>query len=83
MGYWGKVIGGVAGLVMGGPLGAVMGAALGHAADEGGLAKMRAMLPTASLLGPARMAALLGRRDQLFAIASWCWPPSSPRWTRR
>ena len=70
MGYWGKVIGGVAGLVMGGPLGAVMGAALGHAADEGGLAKVRAMLPNASLLGPARMAALLGRRDQLFAIGA-------------
>lgn len=69
MGYWGKVVGGVAGLVMGGPLGAVMGAALGHAADEGGLAKLRTMLPTASILGPARMAALLGRRDQLFAIA--------------
>jgi DnaJ like chaperone protein len=69
MSYWGKVIGGVAGLFMGGPMGAVMGAALGHAADEGGLAQVRGMLPNNSLLGPARLAALLGQRDQLFAIA--------------
>ena len=64
MSYWGKVIGGVAGLVMGGPFGAVMGAALGHAADQGGLPRM-GFGPT---MNPARMAAMLGGRDQLFAI---------------
>jgi uncharacterized membrane protein len=35
MGYWGKIIGSVAGFAMGGPVGAVVGAALGHAADSG------------------------------------------------
>ena len=35
MGYWGKIIGGVAGFAVGGPMGAVVGAALGHAADSG------------------------------------------------
>jgi DnaJ like chaperone protein len=45
-----------------------MGAALGHAADEGALGQFRSFLPQTSLLGPARIAALLGRRDQLFAI---------------
>ena len=73
MAYWGKVLGGVAGLVMGGPLGAVMGAALGHAADEGGLAKMRAMLPTASLLGPARMAALQAEFDMAVRLETAFW----------
>ena len=69
MGYWGKIIGGVAGFAMGGPMGAVFGAALGHAADSGNVPNMR--LPFSGvdpLLGPARVAALLGRRDQLFAI---------------
>ena len=65
MGYWGKVSGGAAGLVMGGPFGAVMGAALGHAADQG-LPKFR--LPGGMGLNPARIAAMLGGRDQLFAI---------------
>ena len=37
MGYWGKVVGGMAGFAMGGPLGMVMGAAVGHAADSGGI----------------------------------------------
>ena len=67
MSYWGKIIGGMAGFAMGGPFGAVVGAALGHAADTG-------MLPNAgfsggSAFGPARLAALLGQREQLFAIA--------------
>ncbi len=65
MSYWGKVIGGAAGLVMGGPFGAVMGAALGHAADQG-LPRFR--LPGGMGLNPARIAAMLGGRDQLFAI---------------
>jgi DnaJ like chaperone protein len=64
MSYWGKVIGGFAGLVMGGPFGAVMGAALGHAADQGAIPRV-AFGPG---MNPARVAAMLGGRDQLFAI---------------
>ncbi len=68
MGYWGKIIGGVAGFAMGGPMGAVFGAALGHAADSGAVPNMR--MPFGTQLGwnPARLAAMLDRRDQLFAI---------------
>ncbi len=66
MGYWGKLLGGAAGLVMGGPFGAMMGAALGHAADSGAMPRMR--LPSGFGLNPARIAAMLGGRDQLFAI---------------
>lgn len=58
MGYWGKLLGGVAGFVMGGPLGAVMGAAMGHAADGGGAPRFDA----------AGMAAI-GGPDQVFAVA--------------
>jgi DnaJ like chaperone protein len=79
MGYWGKVIGGMAGFAMGGPFGAVVGAALGHAADQGAVPNLRS-LPQGMLgglfnglgggpLGPARLAAMLGKREQLFAIA--------------
>ena len=67
MSYWGKIIGGVAGFAMGGPFGAVVGAALGHAADSGALPRS-GMSFGGSPLGPARIAALFGRRDQLFAI---------------
>ena len=68
---WGKLLGGVAGFAMGGPFGAVVGAALGHAADQGGLPRISlgSGLPGASPLHPARIAAMLGRRDQLFAVA--------------
>ncbi len=59
MGYWGKIIGGVAGFAVGGPVGAVFGAAMGHAADQGA-PNLR--------FSPARIAALLGRKDQVFAI---------------
>lgn len=79
MAYWGKMLGGAAGFVMGGPFGAMMGAALGHAADQGTLpglnrvgmlgAGTQAGATMGSLLGPARLAAMFGRRDQLFAIA--------------
>jgi DnaJ like chaperone protein len=62
LGVWGKVIGGVAGFMTAGPLGAVVGAALGHAADTG--AGQRAGLPP----GAASLAALLGSKEQLFAI---------------
>jgi DnaJ like chaperone protein len=67
MSYWGKIIGGVAGFAMGGPFGAVVGAALGHAADSGTLPRPGISFSN-SPLGPARIAALFGRRDQLFAI---------------
>ncbi len=68
---WGKLLGGVAGFAMGGPFGAVVGAALGHAADQGGLPRVTLGngLPGSSPLHPARIAAMLGRRDQLFAVA--------------
>jgi DnaJ like chaperone protein len=64
MNYWGKILGGLAGFAMGGPVGAMFGAAMGHAADSG-------TVPFGAdpLLNPARVAALLGRKDQLFAIA--------------
>src|SRR5271165_4519738 len=64
MGYWGKIIGGVAGFAMGGPMGAVVGAALGHAADSGAVPNLRAQFGP----NPARLAAMFNRRDQLFAI---------------
>ncbi len=67
MGYWGKIIGGAAGLVMGGPFGAMMGAALGHAADQGSTG-FRFRLPSAFGINPARVAAMLGGRDQIFAV---------------
>jgi DnaJ like chaperone protein len=68
MSYWGKVIGGLAGFAMGGPVGALFGAALGHAADEGRFQAFPffgdRMLP----FGGARLAAMLGGREQLFAV---------------
>ncbi|MGH7044104.1 MAG: hypothetical protein ACREFY_18530, partial [Acetobacteraceae bacterium] len=69
MGYWGKIIGGMAGFAMGGPMGAVVGAALGHAADTGAMPHLRLPFPaTDPLFASARMAARLGRRDQVFAL---------------
>jgi DnaJ like chaperone protein len=68
MSYWGKILGSVAGFAMGGPLGAMVGAAIGHAAESGGLGKVQFGVSGANGFGPARMAALLGQRDQLFAI---------------
>jgi DnaJ like chaperone protein len=65
MNYWGKVLGGVAGLAMGGPIGGLVGLALGAAADNG---KMPNLAGRAIPFDTARIAALLGRRDQLFAI---------------
>ena len=63
MGFWGKIIGGAVGFAMGGPLGAVVGGALGHAADDGTL---RRAIPG---MDGARVAALLGSRESLFAIS--------------
>jgi len=68
MGYWGKIIGGMAGFAMGGPFGAVVGAALGHAADTGQVPNMGFSFGNNSMLNPARLAAMLGRRDQVFSI---------------
>lgn len=68
MALWGKIIGGVAGFAFGGPVGAVAGAALGHAADTGDLGSFGARLGRALPLDSARFAALLGRREQVFAI---------------
>jgi DnaJ like chaperone protein len=69
MSYWGKVLGGMAGFAFGGPVGALFGAALGHAADEGVMSNMAGRLGNASPFDSARIAAMLGRRDQLFAVA--------------
>ena len=69
MSYWGKLLGGVAGFALAGPFGALVGAALGHGADAGGLPKIDLnSLLGQNPLGPARLAASLGQRDQLFAI---------------
>jgi len=67
---WGKLLGGVAGFALGGPFGAVVGAALGHAADQGAVPRVSVGggLLGGSPLHPARIAAALGRRDQLFAV---------------
>jgi len=71
MGYWGKVLGGMAGFAMGGPFGAAIGAALGHAADSGmGQRFAFPFSPVAnSVAGQAKVAALLGQKQQLFSIA--------------
>ncbi len=71
MRVWGKILGGTAGMLMGGPVGAMFGAALGHAADTGQMNNLR--MPSFGggpswLVSPARIAALLGRKDQVFAI---------------
>ena len=66
---WGKIIGGMAGFAFGGPFGAVVGAALGHAAENGGFGQLGNFRLPGLGVSPARLAAMLGRRDQLFAIA--------------
>lgn len=68
MGYWGKIIGGMAGFAMGGPFGAAVGATLGHAVDSGTIQNMGLPFGGGTPLNPARLAAMLGRRDQLFSI---------------
>ena len=56
---WGKIIGGVTGFMTGGPVGAVLGAAMGHAADSG----------AGRLAAGADLSALLGSKEQLFAVS--------------
>ncbi len=72
MSYWGKFIGGMAGFAMGGPVGALFGAALGHAADEGRLhsftSGVSGFAGRAMPFDPLKIASMLGRRDQIFAI---------------
>ena len=72
MATWGKIIGGMAGFAMGGPFGAMVGAAIGHAADSGAMHPSRLGFNPFGLQAPAwnpaSVAALFGRRDQLFAI---------------
>ncbi len=69
MGLWGKIIGGTAGFMVGGPVGAMAGLAVGHAADQGNLGQIGARLGRALPLDSARLAALIGRPEQVFAIA--------------
>lgn len=66
---WGKIIGGMAGFAFGGPFGAVVGAALGHAAEHANFAPFGNFHLPGLGVSPARIAAMLGRREQLFAIA--------------
>jgi len=81
MGIWGKMFGGVAGFVVGGPYGAIMGAALGHAADRGSLlnapaggwgenwaTKGRPDPNGAAFMAAAKVANVLGKREQVYAI---------------
>src|SRR5580658_10797084 len=71
MGYWGKVIGGMAGFAMGGPFGAAIGAALGHAADSAMPSKFPFSFPSLGdpVANQAKVAALFGQKQQLFSIA--------------
>jgi len=82
MAMWGKLFGGALGFAMGGGVGAVVGAALGHAADNGtlletppggwrdGWPSRKAPDPTgAAALMAAKMAAAMGRREQLYALS--------------
>jgi DnaJ like chaperone protein len=68
MAVWGKIIGGITGFAVGGPVGAVAGAALGHAADNGNIGAFGTRLGRALPFDAARVAGMLGRRDQVFAI---------------
>jgi DnaJ like chaperone protein len=69
MSYWGRVIGGMAGFAMGGPVGALFGAAIGYAADGGAVGNFAARLGNTMPLETLRIAALMGRRDQVLPIA--------------
>lgn len=74
MAFWGKIFGGMAGFALGGPWGAMIGAAMGHAADQGDFSFTRSWGGMGSPLGgaplhPARLAAMMGQREQLFALA--------------
>ncbi|MBE7620472.1 DnaJ domain-containing protein [Komagataeibacter sp. FXV2] len=81
MAIWGKLFGGVAGFAVGGPMGALVGTALGHAADNGSLLETPAGGWTerwggrhnadpagAATFVAARMAAAMGKRDQMYGL---------------
>jgi DnaJ like chaperone protein len=70
MGYWGKVVGGMAGFAVAGPFGAIMGAALGHAADSGSLPFGQAAggFFDPANFHPAKVASLFSPREQIFAL---------------
>ncbi len=65
MSYWGKLIGGMAGLAMGGPIGALIGAGLGHAADEGVVTDFAKKALPFEL---TQLRALLGKPEQVFTV---------------
>ena len=70
MGYWGKVVGGIAGFMVGGPPGALFGAALGHAADNGALPfGLKDGVMDGGALHPARMTGMFAPKEQLFALS--------------
>jgi DnaJ like chaperone protein len=69
MNYWGKLFGGMAGFAVGGPVGALFGMAMGHAADQGRFTSFGSFAGRALPFDPAHLAAMLGRRDQVFAIS--------------
>lgn len=81
MAIWGKLFGGVSGFATGGPVGAAMGLVLGHLADKkqlltppsgtwathfrkNGMADPQ----SATFFTAAKIAAVLGKRDQLYGI---------------
>jgi DnaJ like chaperone protein len=73
MSYWGKFFGGMAGFAMGGPFGMMIGAAIGHAADNGGTPdalRMGYMPQMDPLAQAARMARMMGNRDQIVSLAT-------------
>lgn len=83
MAIWGKLFGTVAGFAVGGRLGAVLGAALGHAADKGTLlepptggwsdrwaARAAPDANSAAAFVAAKLAAVTGRKDQLYALCA-------------
>lgn len=65
MGFWGKMLGSMAGFAMGGPLGAMVGAALGHAADAGALGGKGGAISAAT---PDLMA-VFGSKENLFSFS--------------
>lgn len=69
MSYWGKFIGGMAGFAMGGPVGALFGMAMGHAADQGKFHAFSDFAGRALPFDPAHLKAMLGGREQVFAIS--------------
>ncbi|MBV1837243.1 TerB family tellurite resistance protein [Acetobacter estunensis] len=83
MAIWGKMFGTVAGFAVGGRMGALLGAALGHAADRGTLleaptggwsdrwaARAAPDANGAAAFVAAKVAAVTGRKDQLYALCT-------------